>query len=171
MWNRVISAQAEGPCPTITSTFDVCQSCCVPDCTITQTLTNPHDCPAKVATVMTYYPCCTSKCPTGCATTQYSVVPPEAPTQTHPCPTVTKTIGTCTSCSNPPCGHKETISFRTDCPWPPPTQTYSNCWYPCPTRCSTRYTTQSAPTFRCALIPRATLWGKARDKLMENCVV
>ncbi|PNY29404.1 uncharacterized protein TCAP_00703 [Tolypocladium capitatum] len=151
--------RAEGPCPTITSMFDVCPSCCVMDCTVTDTITNPPDCPLRLATSSTYFPCGENTCPTGCVSTSYDIKSPGDPPPSDPCPTVMTTQGTCSTCIVPECVRVQTISFRTDCPWPAPTKTVDDkeCFFPCPGGCArTDYVTVT-PSFGCEVIyPRAT---------------
>lgn len=131
---------AEGPCPTVTSMFDVCYTCCVNDCTVTRTITNPGDCPQRVATSLVYYPCCASTCPDACSTTSYVIVPPTNPPPVTPCPTVTSST-VCATCVQPDCVVESTVTFRSDCPWPPSTvDKYYGCGGSCPTGCkSTEY--------------------------------
>ena len=150
---------AEGKCPTITATCDICPTCCVSDCTVTETITNHYDCPERIATSMTYFPCCGHRCPQGCATTSYSVVRTDGPTPTDPCPTVMATHGHCKTCVRPLCVEIETLSFRNDCPWPVPTSTTSyGCNDPCPTGCaSTSYSTVTA-SFGCAFLPQERIF-------------
>ncbi|OAQ97253.1 hypothetical protein LLEC1_06950 [Akanthomyces lecanii] len=64
---------AEAPCPTITTSADVCSTCLANACLAYETVHVPSGC--TVATATLSYPCSESKCPGGrCGGTSYIYV-------------------------------------------------------------------------------------------------
>ncbi|KAJ2906142.1 uncharacterized protein MKZ38_002857 [Zalerion maritima] len=130
--SAVLTTSVDTHCPTVTATATVCGTCPVKECAAISTVSNPCDCSSPVPTVTTSYPCSASSCPGGCATTLYvsasssSTCPSD--TKSEPCPTVTSTIGTCSTCAVKDCAEYSTIKRPCTCPTYIPTQ-----WegYPC----------------------------------------
>ncbi|KAH7129422.1 hypothetical protein B0J13DRAFT_138029 [Dactylonectria estremocensis] len=125
---------AKHHCPTVTTTATVCPTCIVKECLAISTISNPPRCPSAIPTVTTAYPCRSSTCPDGCASTQYVYAScyGEASITTTPCPTVTSVLGHCSTCVMPMCMAISTIKSVCGCPEAVPTETTS---YACGGRC------------------------------------
>ncbi|KAJ6781129.1 hypothetical protein PWT90_00710 [Aphanocladium album] len=81
-------AAADAPCPTVTTTAELCSTCVVKACLAISTVPVPRTC--GVATSTLSYPCAEGKCPTGCASTSYIYsLDWHDPTETPPQPTKT----------------------------------------------------------------------------------
>ncbi|KAJ4328922.1 hypothetical protein N0V84_000711 [Fusarium piperis] len=125
------------PCPTVTTTAEICSTCILKECLALSTISNPRSCPRKIATVTTSYPCAENTCPDGCASTSYIYAstygnPRPTITKKPACPTVTSVLGRCSTCVMPMCMALSTIKSECGCPLTAATVTTS---YACDGKC------------------------------------
>ncbi|KAH7192940.1 uncharacterized protein B0J16DRAFT_67297 [Fusarium flagelliforme] len=134
------------PCPTVTSTAEVCSTCVTLPCLNYSTISlNQKDCPTRVPTVSTSFPCSQSECPGGCDTS-YVYASSYGSTKLTPistitvCPTVTETETICSDCIRPMCLSLSTVSSVCGCPATAATVTTAfPCGGDCPEGCGTEF--------------------------------
>ncbi|EGU79675.1 hypothetical protein FOXB_09788 [Fusarium oxysporum f. sp. conglutinans Fo5176] len=137
-----IAKKSSKPCPTVTTTATLCTTCVVPACLAIETISPQRNCPSKVPTSGTSFPCSKSKCPSGCATSYTYASAYGTVTKKPKCPTVTETATICSDCIRPMCLTLETVSSVCGCPESPATVTTSYpCGEDCPVGCGTEYVT------------------------------
>nr|RBR01542.1 hypothetical protein FVER53263_07203 [Fusarium verticillioides] len=161
-----IAKKSPKPCPTVTTTATLCTTCVVPACLTIETISSQRNCPSKVPTSGTSFPCSKSKCPSGCATSYTYASAYGTVTKKPKCPTVTETATICSDCIRPMCLSLETVSSVCGCPESPATVTTS---FPCGEDCPVGCGTDASASFELVDETRCTELCIAGDETSGKC--